>query len=128
MEAFIDIDPSSDFSSDNLPYGVYTSAKRGRDTRRICVALGDRVVDLAELQRAGLFSGPVLSKCPDAFQQVRACSSRCARACTDEAGAGSGPRTGRQSAVCECDRAFSCQWLRLASSPRMQCDGLIRAA
>lgn len=30
------------------------------------------MVDLSELQRAGLFSGPILSKCPAALQQVQA--------------------------------------------------------
>jgi len=70
-ESFIEVDPSSDFSIDNLPYGCYTSAKHGRaSTRRLCVALGDSVVDLAELQQAGLFSGPVLSKHGDCFQHV----------------------------------------------------------
>ncbi|KAI8469420.1 MAG: Fumarylacetoacetase [Monoraphidium minutum] len=69
MEAFLDVDPDSDFSIDNLPYGAYTCAARGCDARRLCVALGDRVVDLAALQQAGLFSGPVLSKHPDCFQR-----------------------------------------------------------
>lgn len=71
MEAFLEVDPASDFSIDNLPYGVYSSATRGTTRRTACVALGDQVIDLAALQRAGLFSGPLLSKSPDCFQQVR---------------------------------------------------------
>jgi hypothetical protein len=76
-DSFVHIDPDSDFSIDNLPYGCYTSAARGRAARRrLCVALGDSVVDLAELQRAGLFSGPVLSDHPECFQQVWECGTR----------------------------------------------------
>jgi fumarylacetoacetase len=70
MEAFLDVDPSSDFSIDNLPYGAYTGPRGGAP--RPCTAIGDSVVDLAALQAAGLFSGPVLAKHPDCFQQVPA--------------------------------------------------------
>lgn len=69
MDSFLDIDPSSDFSIDNLPYGAYTSSKLGRSRRRMCVAIGDHVADLAELQRAGLFSGSILSKAGACLQE-----------------------------------------------------------
>lgn len=79
MDSFIQIDPNSDFSIANLPYGCFSrrggGGANGGDAgdaalkrRRLCVALGDYAVDLSALQRAGLFSGPVLSKHPDCFQ------------------------------------------------------------
>ncbi|GBF94003.1 fumarylacetoacetase [Raphidocelis subcapitata] len=75
MEAFLEIDPASDFSIDNLPYGCYSTRGGGGNggaaappRRALCVALGNSVVDLGALQRAGLFSGPVLSKHADCFQ------------------------------------------------------------
>jgi hypothetical protein len=78
MEAFLDVPPDSDFSIDNLPYGAYKRARSGGSdggdgaaAPRLCVALGDHVVDLAALQAAGLFAGPVLSRHPDVFQQAR---------------------------------------------------------
>jgi fumarylacetoacetase len=52
LKSFIDIAPDSHFPLENLPFGVFKP--RGGDAR-IGIALGDYVVDLAALEKAGLF-------------------------------------------------------------------------
>ena len=52
LKSFIEIAPDSHFPLENLPFGVFKP--RGSNPR-IGVALGDYVVDLAELVGAGLF-------------------------------------------------------------------------
>jgi fumarylacetoacetase len=52
LRSFVDVDPSSDFSIQNLPYGVF-STEGG--ARRVGVAIGDFVLDLWELEQDGLF-------------------------------------------------------------------------
>lgn len=47
-------DPSTDFPIQNLPFGVFRT--RGGDPR-IGVAIGDRIADVAALDRDGLFAG-----------------------------------------------------------------------
>ncbi|EEA01955.1 fumarylacetoacetase [Burkholderia sp. H160] len=49
-------DPASDFPIQNLPFGIFSD--RGNDARRVGVAIGDQIVDLAALQAAGLLSAP----------------------------------------------------------------------
>ena len=63
LTSFLEVDPKSHFSLQNLPYGIYTPASGG--ARRIGVALGDNVIDLAALSDAGFFTGPHLqgSRC-----------------------------------------------------------------
>jgi len=52
LKSFIDIPADSDFPLENLPFGVF----KPRDGKaRAGVALGEYVVDLAALERAGLF-------------------------------------------------------------------------
>jgi fumarylacetoacetase len=51
LRSFIDVDPSSDFSIQNLPYGVF-STQDGL-APRVGVAIGDFVLDLWELERDG---------------------------------------------------------------------------
>ncbi|MCA8926583.1 MAG: fumarylacetoacetase [Alphaproteobacteria bacterium] len=55
--------PDGDFPLQNLPYGVYS---RGEGPRRCCVAIGDRVLDLAALEAAGVLDasgdGPVFDR------------------------------------------------------------------
>ena len=52
LKSFVDVARDSHFSLENLPFGVFKSrASEGR----IGVALGDYVVDLSALERAGLF-------------------------------------------------------------------------
>jgi hypothetical protein len=74
MEAFIDIPEGSDFPLNNLPYGAYTRA--GSSKPCLCVALGDQVVDLGQLQQAGYFTGPILGQ-DNVFSQVSAAASLC---------------------------------------------------
>jgi len=45
-------DSTNDFSIQNLPFGVFSD--RQNDARRVGVAIGDEIVDLAALQAAGL--------------------------------------------------------------------------
>ena len=50
--SFIKVAPESHFPIQNLPYGVCRPKSGG--AARCCSAIGDFVVDLAELERAGL--------------------------------------------------------------------------
>jgi fumarylacetoacetase len=67
LRSFIAVDPASDFSIQNLPYGVF-SAKDGL-APRVGVAIGDYVLDLWELEQdgrldvgeLGVFSAPQLN-------------------------------------------------------------------
>jgi fumarylacetoacetase len=51
LRSFIDVDPSSDFPIQNLPYGVF-STEDGM-APRVGVAIGDYVLDLWELEQDG---------------------------------------------------------------------------
>jgi hypothetical protein len=66
--SFVPVPPGSDFTLANLPYGVCID--RG-SLPWTAVRLGDHVINLSALQRAGCFSGPVLSKNSTCFQKVR---------------------------------------------------------
>ena len=67
LRSFIDVDPTSDFPIQNLPYGVFSS-KDGL-APRVGVAIGDYVLDLWELEQdcrldvgeLGVFSAPTLN-------------------------------------------------------------------
>lgn len=52
-------DAACDFPIQNLPFGMFSDARN--PSRRVGVALGDQIVDLAELQRAGLLTMPLAS-------------------------------------------------------------------
>lgn len=58
MKSFIDVDPESHFPIQNLPYGVCRPEEGGEVF--ICTAIGDYVLNLAELEIAGVFDGPEL--------------------------------------------------------------------
>ncbi|QDP22759.1 fumarylacetoacetase [Bradyrhizobium cosmicum] len=53
LRSFIDVDAASDFPIQNLPYGVFSTAKT---SPRLGVAIGDFVLDLWELEQEGLIS------------------------------------------------------------------------
>ena len=53
LSSFIDVDATSDFSLQNLPYGVFRPSSQ--DDARVGVAIGSRVLDLAACADAGLF-------------------------------------------------------------------------
>ncbi|EGP08405.1 fumarylacetoacetase [Bradyrhizobiaceae bacterium SG-6C] len=52
LRSFIEVDPSSDFPIQNLPYGVFFTPEQ--PDLRVGVAIGDFVLDLAALEVAGL--------------------------------------------------------------------------
>ncbi|MDZ7716691.1 MAG: fumarylacetoacetase [Balneolaceae bacterium] len=58
LESFIDVDPKSHFPIQNLPYGV-CKPKDGGEVF-IATAIGDYVLNLSELEKAGVFDGPEL--------------------------------------------------------------------
>lgn len=57
--SFVDVPDDSEFPLENLPWGIFSTQDDPKN--RIGVALGDTVVDVAQLAAAGLFSGPILS-------------------------------------------------------------------
>ncbi|HZG95680.1 MAG TPA: fumarylacetoacetase [Mycobacteriales bacterium] len=59
MSSWVPVPAGSDFTIDNLPYGVWS---RPDGERRIGVAIGDRVLDLAAVSAAGLLDDAI----PDA--------------------------------------------------------------
>ena len=56
MSSFISVDPDCDFSYQNLPYGVFSTASDG--THRLGVAIGESVLDLSKISH--LFQGPLM--------------------------------------------------------------------
>ncbi|KAM8887809.1 fumarylacetoacetase [Synchiropus picturatus] len=63
--SFIPVPANSDFSFQNLPYGVFSTADNPR--RRIGVAIGDQILDLSVI--LSLFQGPLMSKNQGVFEQ-----------------------------------------------------------
>jgi fumarylacetoacetase len=82
LRSFIDVDPTSDFPIQNLPYGVFST--RDGLAPRVGVAIGDYVLDLWELEQDsrldvgefGIFSAPSLNPFmalgPKIWSQTRA--------------------------------------------------------
>lgn len=54
QQAFIEVAQDSDFPLQNLPYGVFSESPQA--ARRVGVALGEWVVDLAALEQSGLLT------------------------------------------------------------------------
>lgn len=54
LESFIKVDPENHFPIQNLPYGVFCPPHD--PAPRIGVAIGDKILDLAELERRGLLA------------------------------------------------------------------------
>ncbi|XP_040349329.1 fumarylacetoacetase [Herpailurus yagouaroundi] len=63
--SFVPVAEDSDFPIQNLPYGVFSTPDNPRP--RIGVAIGDQILDLSVIKH--LFTGPVLSKHQDVFDQ-----------------------------------------------------------
>lgn len=57
LTSFLEIDPQSDFTIHNLPYGIFSETAQGE--KRVGVAIGDWVVDLAVLEAHGLLHSKV---------------------------------------------------------------------
>ncbi|CAM6099498.1 unnamed protein product [Calypogeia fissa] len=60
LTSFVEVAPDSDFPIQNLPYGIFRPTPE--EQPRPGVAIGDYVLDLSAISRAGLFDGPLLSK------------------------------------------------------------------
>ena len=60
LKSFIKVDADSDFSIQNLPYGIFKTAGQ---PGHVGVAIGECVLDLKILAEQGLFRGPLLSRC-----------------------------------------------------------------
>ena len=56
MRSFLNVPPESDFPLQNLPFGVF-SPEAG-DEPRVGVAIGDWILDLAEVEARGLLDTP----------------------------------------------------------------------
>ncbi len=56
LTSWIDVAPSSDFTIQNLPYGIYRRAV-GNDEPRIGVAIGDQILDIAGCIAENLLEG-----------------------------------------------------------------------
>ena len=54
LTCFLEIDSQSDFTIHNLPYGIFSETPQG--TKRVGVAIGDWVIDLAHLEAHGLLT------------------------------------------------------------------------
>ena len=68
--SFLQVPTDSDFSFQNLPYGVFCKKQEDEGVRRrIGVAIGDSILDLTEASKAKLFTGPTLCQ-STCFQQV----------------------------------------------------------
>jgi len=52
--SFLEIDDQSDFPIQNLPYGVFST--NDRQTARVGVAIGDKILDLSTAEEMGYFS------------------------------------------------------------------------
>ena len=54
-KSFIEIDPECHFPIQNLPYGIFSHPNQNQP--RVGVAIGDLILDLAELEQRGLLEG-----------------------------------------------------------------------
>jgi fumarylacetoacetase len=54
MKSFIEVKPDSDFSIQNIPFGVFRLKTGGRPV--CCTAIGDWIVDLSVLEEKGFFT------------------------------------------------------------------------
>ena len=69
--SFVTVSPQSHFPLQNLPYGVFST--QNDPSPRIGVAIGDQILDLRAISKAGLFNGPLLrdQKHVGCLEQVR---------------------------------------------------------
>ena len=65
--SWLHVDANSSFTLQNIPFGIFSNAS---GPPRVGSAIGNQIMDLAALQRKGMFSGPNL-RASDCFQQVR---------------------------------------------------------
>ena len=55
INSFIEVDPTSHFPIQNLPYGIFVHPQLSQP--RVGVAIGDLILDLAELEQRGILEG-----------------------------------------------------------------------
>lgn len=67
LKSFIEVEPESHFPIQNLPYGL--AEPRNGGEAFLCTAIGEYVVNLAELESAGIFDGSQL-KDKQVFQET----------------------------------------------------------
>jgi len=65
MTPFLDIHPDSDFSIQNLPYGIFST--QDNPSPRVGVAIGDLILDLSVV--ASLFTGPHMAQHQGVFAE-----------------------------------------------------------
>ena len=61
LQSFIPVSENSDFPIQNLPYGVFRRCVGANDRPRIGVAIGEMILDLAEIDAAGLLDGTAVA-------------------------------------------------------------------
>src|SRR5206468_10589238 len=54
LRSFIEVAPDSDFPIQNLPFGVFSTENAAQ--KRVGVAIGDFILDVAELESRGLLA------------------------------------------------------------------------
>ena len=67
LKSFVNIDKNSDFPIQNLPFGVFST--ENNNTPRVGVAIGEYVLDLAIIEKKGLFK-EILNNHADIFNQA----------------------------------------------------------
>src|SRR5690606_25670927 len=60
IRSWVEVSPESHFPIQNLPYGVFYRASDPTKKATIGVAIGDFILDLAQVTAEGLFDGPLL--------------------------------------------------------------------
>jgi len=65
LKSWVSVSPDSDFSIQNIPFGIFKTINA---SPRVASAIGDFVIDLAQLQDNGLFAGLDLPK--DIFRRA----------------------------------------------------------
>jgi fumarylacetoacetase len=67
LRSFVDLAPDCPFPIQNLPYGVFQPP--GELHARVGVAIGDKILDLAEIALAGLFDSRDVPDAPEVFAE-----------------------------------------------------------
>src|SRR5207253_8522854 len=75
LKSFINVPPDSDFSIQNLPFGVF---KPREGNARVGVAIGDLILDLAVLEAGGFFSDVAAAAVPSGRNRGNLPSERAA--------------------------------------------------
>ncbi|CAO3612843.1 unnamed protein product [Cunninghamella echinulata] len=55
LSSFINVEKDSHFPIQNLPFGIFSTKEKVQP--RVGVAIGNQILDLSEIAKAGLFDG-----------------------------------------------------------------------